>query len=46
MKRYNILLHMRKRHQADASYNDLVVEGEFDFGMSHKNMDPKEYIIE
>ena len=36
VNRFNVRLHMRKRHREDATYADLVKEGGFDFGVNEK----------
>lgn len=45
IKRYNILLHMRKRHKENATYDDLVKDGEFDYGVPMEDIEMEKYLV-
>lgn len=45
VKRFNVLLHMRKRHRADATYDHLVKDGEFDWGVPDEHMRMDRYRV-
>lgn len=45
IKRYNILLHMKKRHKEDATYEDLVKDGEFDYGVPMEDIEMEKYLV-
>ena len=45
IKRYNILLHMKKRHKEDATYEDLVKDGDFDYGVPMEDIEMEKYLV-
>ena len=45
VKRYNIMCHMKKLHKPDATYNDIVKDAEFDYGVPIEEININKFVI-